>query len=167
MGYDLAARRRLGRAVRDARRQAGYTNRMEFADKVGRSARQIQALENGEDGVGPDTYAATAETLGWPLERMYEFLDDSAAPRAIPPSLASVTDEDLAAEVLRRMRSGGEHGGDTAATKDPGSGPGSVTYLGTQAAARDVGKPPRAQRQPQEPDLDDPPHNDPHDYQPS
>lgn len=115
MEYDRAARQRLGRAVRAARTKAGYPNRSDFADKLGRSARQVQALENGESGVGPDTYAKAAEVLGWPLERVYQLLDDEGVQtRSAPPALTSVSDEDLAAEVLRRMK--GEAGGDTAPT---------------------------------------------------
>ena len=117
MEYDQAARKRLGRAVRAARLKAGYANRGDFADQLKRSARQVQALENGESGVGPDTWAAAAETLGWPLEQVYALLDgDEARVRSAPPSLAAVSNEELAEEVLRRMKSGGEHGGDTAAT---------------------------------------------------
>lgn len=113
----MAARKRLGRAVRAARTTAGYANRSEFADKMKRSARQVQALENGESGVGPDTWAAAAEVLEWPLEKVYALLDDEPGSTVLPPpSLAVVSDEELAAEVLRRMKAGGEPGGDTAAT---------------------------------------------------
>lgn len=38
---------------------------------------------------------------------------------AAAPSLDSLTDEELVEEILRRMRRGGEDGGDTAATKTP------------------------------------------------
>lgn len=145
MNYDLAARQRLGREVRAARVNAGYSNREAFAAQIGRSARQVQALEKGESGVGPDTMHAAAELLGWPIERVYELLDGNQ-PGPTSPALTSVSDEDLAAEVLRRMKAGGEHGGDTAATKAPGSGPDNVTpmrsapdmqTMQTEAARRD------------------------------
>jgi hypothetical protein len=158
--YDQAARKRLGRAVRAARTSAGYDNRNDFADKMKRSARQVQALENGESGVGPDTWAAAAEALGWPIERVYALLDGETQAAVAPPELAAVSDEELAAEVLRRMQAGGEHGGDTAATKDPGSGPGKVTRLPT--AAHKPGKLSKGQQrqrnadQAGEPDPDDP-----------
>lgn len=121
MGYDLASRKRLGRTVRDARRQAGYEGRAEFADKVGRSARQVQALENGEDGVGPDTYAAVAKALGWPLDRIYQLLDGDAEQVPTPPALTAVSDDQLVAEVLRRLKVGdGDVGRDASAIDEVG-----------------------------------------------
>lgn len=71
--------------------------------------------------------AAAADLVGWELEQVYALLEGREEPGPTSPSLTSVSDEDLAAEVLRRMKAGGEHGGDTAATKDPGSGPDNVT----------------------------------------
>lgn len=126
MEYDRAARKRLGRAIRAARRSAGYGNRADFADKMRRSTRQVQALENGEDGVGPDTWAIAAEVLGWDLEQVYAILDGdepSRADRSVPDALARASVEDLAAEVLRRMKGAG-HGGDTAPMKSAPSGTG-------------------------------------------
>lgn len=115
MEYDRAARKRLGRAIRAARLKAGHRNRADFADQMDRSTRQVQALENGEDGVGPDTWAAAADALGWDVEELYAILDgtQSAEPVGEPSTvLAVASDEDLAAEVLRRMRRVGEQGGE-------------------------------------------------------
>ena len=129
MEYDQAARKRLGRAIRSARTDAGFSNREAFASELGRSGRQVQALENGESGVGPDTMAAAAKALGWELERVYAILDGRTVSESSPTGLTAVSDEELAAEVLRRMKAGGEHGGNTAATQDPGSGPDNVRPL--------------------------------------
>lgn len=115
MEYDQAARQRLGREIRAARTRAGHANRESFASQMKRSSRQVQALENGESGVGPDTWAAAAEVLGWPLARVYELLDGVQL-GSTPSPLTVVSDEELAAEVLRRMKAG-DSGGDTAATK--------------------------------------------------
>lgn len=116
MDSDLQARRLLGTKVRQARRAAGFANTAKWADRVGRSDRVLLGLERGE-AVGADTYAAVADALGWPLERIYSLLDqEDAQVRSASPTLTTVSDEELAAEVLRRMKSGGEHGGDTAAT---------------------------------------------------
>lgn len=123
MEYDLEARRRLGRAVRAARTSAGFTNRAEFADKLKRSARQVQALENGESGVGPDTWAAAAEVLGWQVDDVYALLENRQPVTSAPTPLTAVSDEELAAEVLRRMRERGDRGGDTAATMTPAREP--------------------------------------------
>lgn len=49
---------------------------------------------------------------------------------ASAPSIDSLSDDQLIEEVRRRMKRGGEHGGhNTAATRDPGSGPGTVRKL--------------------------------------
>lgn len=113
MEHDRSDRQRLGRTIRAARLEAGYRRREDFAEKLGRSARQVQALENGDTGVGPDTWAAAAAVLGWPIERVYEILESGAA---VPPSsstgLADASDEELVAEVLRRMRAGDGDDGD-------------------------------------------------------
>lgn len=114
MEYDQAARQRLGREVRAARVRAGFANRESFADKMKRSARQVQALENGESGVGPDTWAAAADVLGWPLAQVYELLDGVDA-GSTPSPLTDVSDEQIVAEVLRRMK--GDAGGDTTPTR--------------------------------------------------
>lgn len=141
MEPDLAARKRLGAEVRQARKRAGFSRTPEWADKIGRSDRVLLGLERGES-VGADTYAAVAAALGWSLDRLYSILagepgNESADP---DPGLATVSDDELAAEVLRRMKRG-EHGGDTAAT--------SVTHLTPReqmqqptkkAARRDPGK---------------------------
>lgn len=142
MEYDLEARRRLGRAIRAARTSAGFTNRTEFADKLKRSARQVQALENGESGVGPDTWAAAAQVLGWPLEHLYAVLDGSAqSVRAdrVPPPLTAVSDEELVAELLRRMKSGGAEDAERPATTKA-AGSGRRLQAVDDEAARDVGR---------------------------
>jgi hypothetical protein len=132
--YDQAARKRLGREVRAARRKAGYENREDFAAvmKPTRSARQVQALENGESGVGPDTWAAAAEALGWDVQRPYDLLEGKSA-ESPPPELTTVSDDELAAEVLRRMKRGdGDVGRDATPTN--------VTPLTSREKAQKVQK---------------------------
>lgn len=75
----------------------------------------LLGLERGES-VGADTYAAVAEALGWSLDRIYSILAGEPVTESTAPSaaLADVSDEEITAEVLRRMKRG-EHGGDTAA----------------------------------------------------
>lgn len=104
--------------MRQARRAAGFSKTPAWAAKVGRSDRVLLGLERGE-AVGPDTYAAVAEAIGWPLSRVYDILNGAPVRagdhlRPVPSPLADVSDEELAAEVLRRMK--GEAGGDTAPT---------------------------------------------------
>lgn len=165
MEYDLVARKRLGRAVRSARLAAGYGNRNDFADVVKRSARQVQALENGESGVGPDTLASVAAALGWELEKVYAILDGrQETDRSPSAALTDVSDEDLAAEVLRRMKAGGEHGGDTAATNDPGPRPGTVTQL--EAARKEGTLSKGQQRQRNAERAGEPEPDDPDDFEP-
>lgn len=54
-----------------------------------------------------------------------EFLTPEEARQrpAAAPSFDSLSDDQLVEEIRLRMKRGGEHGGDTAATKKPGSGP--------------------------------------------
>lgn len=74
------------------------------------------------------------------------------------PSLSSLSDDQLVDEIRERLRKAGEHGGDTAATKDPS--PGNVTQIGR--AARGTGKVSKGQQRRRdadragEPDPDDP-----------
>lgn len=172
MEYDLEARRRLGRAIRAARTAAGFTNRTEFADKLKRSARQVQALENGESGVGPDTWGAAAQVLGWELDTVYALLENRSILESSPPPLASVSDEELAAEVLRRMKIGGvEDAERSATTKTPDvaviglGGVGRSDLL--DEAARDVGRPGTVRRIREEQDqAGAPPADDPDDMEP-
>lgn len=73
-------------------------------------------LERGES-VGADTYAAVAEALGWSLDRIYAILSNEpvAEPSQEPTGLAAVSHEELAAELLRRMKAGdGDVGRDAA-----------------------------------------------------
>lgn len=105
MEPNLAARKRLGAEVRQARRRAGYAKTLEWVAKVGRSDRILLGLERGET-VGADTYAAVAEALEWPLDRIYAILADEPLEPAGSGSteLTTVSNEELAAEVLRRLR---------------------------------------------------------------
>lgn len=113
MEYDQAARKRLGRAVRAARRDAGFVNREDFAEKVGRSARQVQALENGESGVGVDTWSAAAKVLEWPIEKVYEILDGRReTDRSPSTALTSVSDDELVDELRRRLNKKAGEGDD-------------------------------------------------------
>lgn len=112
MEPDLAARKRLGAEVKRARKRAGYAKTIEWVEKVGRSDRILLDLERGGK-VGDGTYAAVAEALDWPLDRIYAILADEPfeAARSGPTELATVSNEELAAEVLRRLkRTGGEVG---------------------------------------------------------
>lgn len=90
----------------------------------------LLGLERGE-AVGPDTYAAVARALNWPLDRIYAVLaGEDPDPVVGSTPLTAISDEELAAEVLRRMKERGERGGDTPATNQPGAGPDNVTQLG-------------------------------------
>lgn len=135
MEYDLAARQRLGREIRAARAAAGYT-REAFAAEIGRSGRQVQALENGESGVGPDTRTAAARALGWPVELVYELLEGKSPDLRSPSPLTVVSDEELAAEVLRRMKAGGEGDGRDAAPIASSDDPDPDAALGLRVLPR-------------------------------
>jgi hypothetical protein len=62
---------RLGRAVKDARKRAGYRDMKIWAGKVGRSTRMLQGLERGEP-VGGGTLELVEDALerhrGWTLD---------------------------------------------------------------------------------------------------
>lgn len=107
MEPDLAARKRLGAEVKLARKRAGYSKTIEWVEKVGRSDRILLDLERGGK-VGDGTYAAVAEALGWPLDRIYAILANEPVEPAGSGSseLTTVSNEELAAEVLRRMKAG-------------------------------------------------------------
>lgn len=129
MEYDFDARQRLGRLVRQTRRARGLGKTAEWAAKVGRSDRVLLGLERGE-AVGADTYAAVADALGVRVDFVYGALDGvdvrladyESIKSPTPPALTSVSDDELAAEVLRRMKNGGERHGDATTTKAAGSG---------------------------------------------
>lgn len=53
----------LGKWVGEARLQAGYLDMKDWAAEVGRSVRQLQGLERGDE-VGPKTIARIAAVLG-------------------------------------------------------------------------------------------------------
>lgn len=101
--YDLNARKRLGRAVRRARRAAGLAKTAEWADKVGRSDRVLLGMERGEPA-GPDTYAAVAEALGWPTARIYDLLED----RADQPPVTGTEDDESGNGLRARIESAPE-----------------------------------------------------------
>lgn len=64
---------RLGRAVYEARRAAGYRQTAQWQTKVGRSSRTLLGLERGEP-VGASTLEDVEDALGWPRGRAEELL---------------------------------------------------------------------------------------------
>ena len=128
---ELEARKRLGLLVRQARRSAGYANTQTWAAKVGRSDRQLLGLERVEK-VGTDTYAAVAEALGWPVDRIPEILA-GRGPSSASTALADVSDDDLVEELRRRLRAGGEHEQRSAPMTAP-----RARYAGSAGGAGDV-----------------------------
>jgi len=130
----------------------------------------VAALERGETGVGPDTWAAAARALGWPLDRVYELLEGRDA-RPTPSSLTQVSDEELAHEVLRRMQRAGD--GDVhrdaasiaAVTDLTDRRPAAVEL--EEEAARDVGREGSLARRRREQDqASQPSRDDPTDMEP-
>lgn len=126
--HDLQARKSLGRQIRNARKAAGLSDTKAWAAKVGRSDRMLLGLERGE-AVGADTYAAVSAALpDWPLNRIYAVLEGREAPASLgsaPPALADVSAEELVAEVLRRIKTGGGRRGDESGATTEGRGLGS------------------------------------------
>lgn len=66
--YGLSAWRYLGQQIKTARKQAGYRDSKEWAEKVGRSTRILLGLERGET-VGDDTLERIELALEWPVGR--------------------------------------------------------------------------------------------------
>ncbi len=73
--YDDDAWLRLGRAVKRARLEAGYSDTKRWAAAVGRSSRMLLGLERGEP-VGDGTLDRVAIALKWAQETPYRFLAD-------------------------------------------------------------------------------------------
>lgn len=88
--YDSHGWQRLGRLVRAARVKAGYGESREWSARVGRSTRMLLGLERGEP-VGDATLARVAESLGWPIERIYDTLGEG--------SVSAKTQQELVAEM--------------------------------------------------------------------
>ncbi|WP_328988421.1 hypothetical protein OG394_19595 [Kribbella sp. NBC_01245] len=88
--YDSHGWQRLGRLVRAARVKAGYGESREWSARVGRSTRMLLGLERGEP-VGDATLARVAESLGWPIERIYDTLGETSA--------STKTQQELVAEM--------------------------------------------------------------------
>lgn len=119
--------KRLGEWVHDARVQAGLSDTTKWAARVGRSTRVLLGLERGEP-VGAKTIEAVAEALGvanWAVFQVLTHGDATSDPWRQPDveearatyeeetgllahrqvsALDSFSDEELAEEVLRRMR---------------------------------------------------------------
>lgn len=113
--------RHLGRWIHDARIQGGTVDMNEWAERVGRSTRQLRGLERGES-VGPKTIEAVANALG--IEPWYLFAI-LVNPETVPNG-TSLTDADV-----RAMRSQFEaETGLSASTRDPDSSePGAPRWI--------------------------------------
>lgn len=89
--YSETARRRLGKAVADAREAAGYTSTAELARATGRAARAIYALENAEPTVGQSVLQAVGRTLGERLDGWTENTPRAILEGADAPPLADIS----------------------------------------------------------------------------
>lgn len=96
--YDSHGWQRLGRLVRAARVKAGYGESREWSARVGRSTRMLLGLERGEP-VGDATLARVAESLGWPIERIYDTLGETSASAKTQQEASTKTQQELVAEM--------------------------------------------------------------------
>ena len=135
-----------------------------MASRTGIDAPNFSKWKGGQIP-GPQIAATFARAYGRPVLEAFVAADFLTAAEAkerptAAPSLSSLSEVDLLEEVLKRMKQGGEHGGDTATTKSPGSGPRKVSHLPT--AAHQPGKLSKGQQRRKnaeragEPDPDDP-----------
>lgn len=90
---------RLGRAVRQSRRQAGWRNSSEWGSQVGRSTRVLLGLERGEP-VGGDTLQLIEYALGWPTGTTDKMLKGEENERAPDYRVADV---DLGDDIVVRL----------------------------------------------------------------
>lgn len=67
MATDPAGQRRLGAAVRSARKRRGFRETTDWAAAVGRSGRSLLGFERGES-MGDETRERIELALGWPPE---------------------------------------------------------------------------------------------------
>lgn len=108
---------RLGVAVQDARIDDGLSNIEDWAEAVGRSSKTLYRIEQGRH-VSASTLRLVEDALGWDAGRANRILDGMEGPEPVrrpKPDPRQLSNDELLAEVARRMR-GGEQGGDTAAT---------------------------------------------------
>lgn len=160
---------------RTALESKGISSKRGLATKVGISPQTAKRLIDGEGKPSPETVAAVADELfNGDRTRVWELAGESRQDYGDwqLPAEASQLDPDQRAAVLAVVRAmlppevrRGETGGDTPATKAPGSGPGTVTQLPT--AARDVGKLSKGQQRRRNADqAGEPPVDDPDDLEP-
>ena len=88
--FNASGYRRLGTAVRDARREYGYTNREHFADACGVSVRLLADIESGTRGNFRTRLLEKVEAaLDWPAGTLDNVLTD---PNFRPPTPGSSVD---------------------------------------------------------------------------
>jgi len=112
MDYELANRRILASYIKEHRRRPVKITMNEWAAKVGRSTRTMQAVERAE-AVGPDTYVLMADALGVEPDVVFDILSSGTLPSTTAaastsaqpdgPGLAEVLAE-FRAEVLAEVR---------------------------------------------------------------
>lgn len=116
------------------RRTIGADQQKEAAEKAGLDQSAISRwLKTGTPGRA-ESVAAFARAYKRPVLEAFVaagYMTSAEAKErpAAKPSLDSLSDDQLVAEIQTRLRKRGEHGGDTAATKAPGAGPDNVTEL--------------------------------------
>ena len=95
---------RLGDAISRARRAEGFTDTQQWCEIVGRSDRQLLGLERGER-VGRGTLRLVEDALDWPAGQAFKILDGDTAvqPVPVPASIREASDEQLLAELARRL----------------------------------------------------------------
>lgn len=99
MAHDLAAWQRLGRAVKEARKEAGYADMKAWALKVERTSRTLLGLERGEP-TGDATLERIEAELDWPKGRVQAILSGDPD---VDPYLAHV-EQALRADPLMKDR---------------------------------------------------------------
>jgi hypothetical protein len=112
----------------------GDADQAQIASWAGVNASTVSRWKTGKQAAGPEAAVAFARARRRPvLEALVAagFLTEKEAKvrPAGTPDLSQLTNDELLKLVRARMEERGEHGGDTAATKDPGSGPDNVTPM--------------------------------------
>ncbi len=121
----------------------GDADQAEIATWAGVNASTVSRWKTGKQAARPEAAVAFARARKRPvLEALVAagFLTEKEA-RVRPagtPDLSQLTNDELLELVRARMGERGEHGGDTAATKAPGSGPDNVRSLSKREQMREI-----------------------------